>query len=73
MARQLIISIIAFGFFGFAVNAAIADDIGVGKPSSSTTSTTTSSATTDDDIGVGKVSWYQVLLQPFETGESTGS
>lgn len=71
MARQLIISIFVFGFFGFAANSAFADNIGVGEPSSDTT--TTSSATTDDNIGVGEESWYDLFIQSFESTEESGS
>lgn len=65
MARQLIISIIVLGFFGFAASQAAADDIGVGTPTGNT-ATTTSGATTDDDIGVGEESWYDLFLQLLE-------
>lgn len=73
MARQFIISIIVFGFFGFAASPAFADNIGVGKPSSNTTTNMTSSTTTEDNIGVGEESWFDLFLQYLESTETTNS
>ena len=74
MARQLIIvSIVVLGFFALGTPAAMADDIGVGKPSGNNTTTTTSTATTDDDIGVGEGSWFELFIQSFESSEPTDS
>lgn len=65
MTRFLIVLAFVFAPLAFT-GTAVADDIGVGKPSSSTASTE-QTLTAQDDIGVGEENWYDLLIGWFES------